>query len=182
MQRNRAQPAQPIPPVPQPGLSPLPPYPAAPAVAAPPLPPELRGYRARVALLLPMSGSSQALGKAMLHAAELAVFDVADDGFVLIPIDTRGTPDGAAQGTDLALQKGANLILGPLFSGSARQAAPIAAAAGINMVSFSNDRRIAGGNVFVMGFLPNDQVANVIGFASSQGFSVFVEVIAFVDF
>ena len=54
------------------------------------LPPEVR-----VGLLLPLSGSAGALGRDMLDAAQMALFDVGDNDLVLLPRDTGDTPEGA---------------------------------------------------------------------------------------
>ena len=44
-----------------------------------------------VALLLPLSGPSAELGQALFEAAQLALFDVGNEDFVLLPLDTVGT-------------------------------------------------------------------------------------------
>ncbi|MCH8991732.1 MAG: ABC transporter substrate-binding protein [Acidobacteria bacterium] len=72
----------------------------------------------RVALLLPLSGRNARLGNAMVNAAQLALFDLADDRFELLIHDTKGTPEGAAEAAALAIGDGASLILGPLLSAS----------------------------------------------------------------
>ena len=71
--------------------------------------------KVKVALLLPLSGGSAILGEALLHGAEMALFDIADNRFTLLVKDTGDTPDGARAATDAAIGEGARLILGPLF-------------------------------------------------------------------
>ncbi|MHA1113124.1 MAG: penicillin-binding protein activator, partial [Alphaproteobacteria bacterium] len=119
----------------------------------------------RVALLLPLSGPQAALGAALLDAAQLALFDFADRRFALIPHDTKGRSDGARAAAEQAIAGGARLILGPLLAGSVAAVAPVARAAGVNVVAFSNDRTVAGAGVFIMGFVPRDQIERVVGFA-----------------
>ncbi len=136
-----------------------------PAETAPALPPG----PASVALLLPLSGPAAKVGEALFEAAEMALFDVGAETMVLLPFDTRGTPEGAAEAARAAVRDGARLILGPLFSASAAAVAPVAAEAGINVVAFSSDRNAARPGVFIMGFLPDQQVARVVGFAAGQG-------------
>ncbi len=116
----------------------------------------------KVALLLPLSGEHKALGQAMLHAAQLALFDIGNPNFELLPRDTKGTPEGAKNAAKTSIDEGAKLILGPLFSGSVKAAKPIASRAGINIVSFSTDWTLAGGNSFMMGFLPFDQIERLV--------------------
>lgn len=140
---------------------------AAPPPAAAPAPGPQDG-RTRVALLLPLSGPSSGLGTAMLDAAQLAVFGVADDGFVLLPRDTRGSPEGAAAAAREALAEGSRLILGPFFSRSVAAAAPVAAGRA-PMIAFTSDRSVARDGVWVFGFDPAEQVRRVAGYAAAQG-------------
>ena len=100
---------------------------------------------------------------------QLALFDIADDRFELVVRDTRGTPDGARAAAQEALAEGASLVLGPLFATSVTAAAPATRGAGINMVAFSNDVSVAGSGVYLLGILPQTQVARVAGYASRSG-------------
>jgi ABC-type branched-subunit amino acid transport system substrate-binding protein len=148
-------PAQPAPP-PQSNLQP-------PPMTQPGTPP------AKVALLLPLSGQGADAGQALLNAAQIAVFDFPDAHLTLMPQDTHGTPSGAAAAARQAVADGAELILGPLFAADARAAAPIAAGAGINEIAFSTDSQVAGGNVYLIGFLPEDEVKRVVSYAAHTG-------------
>ena len=123
----------------------------------------------RVALLVPLTGRHARLGEALLNAAQLALFDIADERFALIVRDTGGTPIGAQSAARMAIEEGAGLVLGPLFATSTTAMAAEARAAGVNVVSFSNDRTIAGNGVFAMGLAPGDQVARVVDYANRQG-------------
>ena len=79
----------------------------------------------KVALLLPLSGSLASLGKAMSDAAQMAMFDLADRRFELMPIDDKGTANGSADAAEQAIANGARLILGPLLAPSVRAVAPL---------------------------------------------------------
>ena len=148
--------------------------PTAPSV--PPPPPATPGV-VRVGLLLPMSGANEALGRSMLNAAQMAVFDLADDRFELMPQDTVGTANGAARAAQRAIGDGADLILGPLLAGSVRAVAPTAAAAGVPVVAFSSDRSVAGEDVYVMGFVPDAEVRRVVTHAYRQGITRFAALV-----
>jgi ABC-type branched-subunit amino acid transport system substrate-binding protein len=129
----------------------------------------LPGVEARVALLLPLTGRHAKVGQALLNAAQLALFDTPEQRFALLVRDTGGTPQGAAAAARDALADGASLILGPLFATEVQAMALEAQRAGVAVVSFSNDREVAGGGVFVMGLNPRLQVERVVAFASQQG-------------
>lgn len=124
----------------------------------------------KVALLLPLSGDAASVGQDMLDAAQIALFDVGPTDMVLLPRDTAGTPQGAVAAAEDAIAAGAELILGPLFSQSAAAVAQVARENSIKVVSFSNDAGIAGNDVWVLGFRPEEQVASVVGFARRQGY------------
>ena len=157
----------------------MPPQPRAPAretFASDPPPPLLALSNTRVALLLPLSGANGALGEDMLKAAQLAMFDFANDRFELLVHDTRGTPEGAADAASLAIADRAALILGPLLAKSVVAAAPFARAAAVRMLAFSSDRSVAGDGVYAMGFFPEANVERVVAYARSRGLRRFAAI------
>lgn len=139
----------------------------APAAPAPVAAPELQKPGAQVGLLLPLSGQQAGLGRAMLQAAEMGLFEVAGDDFDLLVRDSAaGTgPDGAVVSV---LAEKPDIILGPLFGAELKMAAPPATAAKIPLVSFSNDVSAAQPGVYVLGVSPQAQVDRVVGYAASQ--------------
>jgi len=131
------------------------------------------GGAVKVGLLLPLSGRYARLGETLSNAAQLAVFDVADDRFTLLIKDTGGTPLGAQQAARDAIAEGARLLIGPVFANSVSGAASEARAYGINVLSFSNDRSVAGDGVFVLGLAPETQIDRIVGFGRAQGLQRF---------
>jgi branched-chain amino acid transport system substrate-binding protein len=127
--------------------------------------------KVRVALLLPLTGKNTDLGQSMLKAAQMALFDVGSANFVLNPRDTKSTPEGAAAAASAAVANGDQLILGPIFADDVKAARP--AAGGLPMIAFTTDWKIAGGNTYIMGFLPFAQVSRVAQFAQSKGIERF---------
>ena len=125
----------------------------------------------RIALLLPLSGNDADIGRDLLDAAQLALFDAAPERFEISPRDTRGTPAGAHEATESALQSGAQIILGPLFGTSVRAAALAARARRVPVIAFSTDRSVAGSGVYLLGIMPEQQVSRVVAFALRQGLS-----------
>lgn len=129
------------------------------------------GEPARIALLLPTSAEPQtaAIARAMKQAAELAVFDLNQPNLQLIVKDDRGTEAGARAAATEAIAAGAEIILGPLFSRSTAAIAPIARQANVPVISFSNDRTVAGNGVYLLSFLHDQEVSRIVGFAAQQG-------------
>lgn len=140
--------------------------------AMPPLLP-LSGGAARVGMLLPLTGRTAPLGQAMLNAAQMAMFDFADTDFELLPHDTAGRPEDASFAATMVIGDGANLLIGPLLAHSVHAVAPISRAAGVPVIAFSSDRTVAGDGVYTMGFLPENEVERVVGYALSRGLSRF---------
>ena len=131
-------------------------------------PPDSEGP-VRIALLLPLSGREKALGRALLDSALIALFEIGDPRLTLLPRDTGGTPEGARAAAELVLQEGVQLILGPVFSAAVAAAAEPARERGINVIAFSTDRLVAGNGVYLLGFMPDQQVERVVEFAARNG-------------
>ena len=129
------------------------------------------GSGVKVALLLPTSagGSTPAIAKALKQAGELALFDFDNPNVTLVPKDTRGTPDGARQAAESAVQEGAELIIGPLFAQEVTAVAPIARQAGIPVLAFSSDEQVAGNGVYLLSFVAGRDVQRIVTYALSRG-------------
>ena len=127
----------------------------------------------KVGLLLPLTGNLAREGAALLDAAQLALFDVADEHFMLEPRDTGGTAEGALRAAQDLLSGGATLLLGPLLSEEVRAVTPMARTAGVNVVAFSTDTDVAGNGVYLLGHTSRQQIDRLIGFAYESGLKRF---------
>jgi branched-chain amino acid transport system substrate-binding protein len=137
---------------------------------SPPQPPVQQGEPARsaeikVGLMLPLSGAAADLGQDMLQAAEMALFDVGPNNVVLLPRDTGGTPEGARRAANDLVAENVEVIIGPLFSHGVQATSPIAQAAGIPVLAFSNSAAVATDETYLLGFRPEEQVVRVVQFA-----------------
>lgn len=126
-----------------------------------------------VALLLP-SGSGNAgdetLARGLKQAADMAVADVA--GSVKIDLrvyDAGSDPTLAAQMATRAADEGAAIILGPVFGDSANAAGLAVKGRGLNVLSFSNNTDVAGGNVFILGQTFQNSANRLASYAARQG-------------
>jgi ABC-type branched-subunit amino acid transport system substrate-binding protein len=154
---------------------PLPPYSGGPlpATAHPPAAPAPGNEAIKIAVLLPLSGANADLGKAMLEAAQLALFTMGGDKLALVPRDTTGTAQGAADAAKAVIADGAKLIIGPLVADEVEAVKPIARDAHVNVIAFATKTQVAGDNVFLMGFLPRQEVAREVSFAHERGLTHF---------
>lgn len=164
--------------VPAPFSRPQPPYygygrfPPPIAHEAPPSSPAAPGPQ-KVALLVPLSGANAELGQAILDAAQLALFETGDDRLTLVPRDTGGNAGGAASAAHAVIGDGVHLILGPLLASEVEAVKPVAQGAHINVIAFSTVTNLAGSNVYLMGFLPRQEVVRGVGYARQRGLDRF---------
>ncbi len=130
----------------------------------------------RVALLLPFSANDESarnIASAMFDAAQLAVFEAGDKRFLLMPKDTKGTQTGAEDAARSAIQDGAEMILGPLYSESVVAASRVSRAAGIPMVAFSSDLESRGRGVYLLSFPPELEIARITDYTVLKGYNRF---------
>lgn len=125
-----------------------------------------------VALLVP-AGSGQAgddlLARSLENAARLAVSDLGSVKIDLRVYPTAGQPGQAQAMAAKAIGEGAKIILGPVFAQEANAAGVVAASKGVNVLAFSNNPDIAGGNVFILGPTFQNTASRLAEYAVRQG-------------
>ncbi len=125
-----------------------------------------------VALLLPRgsgSASDDLLAQSLENAARLAIRDLGDVKVDLRVYGTAGNAQTAATQAAQAVNDGAKIILGPVYAEAANAAAVAIAGKNVNILSFSNNPTIAGGNVFMLGQTFQNTANRMVSFAKSQG-------------
>lgn len=124
-----------------------------------------------MALILPLGagGNAGAAAQSMKNAAEMALAEFAGPNIQLIVKDDGGTPQGAQTAARAALQEGAEIVLGPLFSGSVAAAGQVTKGRNVPMIAFSTDTNVAAPGVYLLSFLPESDVDRIVRFASANG-------------
>lgn len=125
-----------------------------------------------VALLVPHGAADtneERLARDLENAARLAVSDLAGVQIDLRVYGTAGNAARAREAAARAVSDGARIIIGPLHAQSATAAAGAAAGRGVNVLAFSNNPTIAGGNLFVLGQTFQSTANRLVGFAAAQG-------------
>ncbi|MBW4331706.1 penicillin-binding protein activator [Stakelama sp. CBK3Z-3] len=130
--------------------------------------------RHRVALLVPTSGNNAGVGQSIANATQMALLDTKSER---VRITTYDTATGAADAARRAIADGNGLILGPLLSEDVRAVAPIAAAAHVPVLSFSNDTSVAGNGAFILGYTPAQSIERVVSFAAQNGMTQFAALV-----
>lgn len=124
-----------------------------------------------VALLIPRGGSASdnLLAQNLENAARLAIRDLDGVNIDLRIYGTAGNAATAASAAAQAVSEGAKIILGPVYGEAANAAGVAVAAEGVNVLSFSNNPTIAGGNVFVLGPTFSNTANRLVGYATRNG-------------
>jgi len=125
----------------------------------------------KVGLVLPLSASGNAgmAAQSMRNAADMALAEFQNPNIQLLIKDDGATPQGATQGTQQALDEGAEIILGPLFAQLVPATAQVARSRGIPVIAFSTDSGVAGRGVYLLSFLPESDVNRIVQYSASIG-------------
>ncbi|MDO5631952.1 MAG: penicillin-binding protein activator [Paracoccus sp. (in: a-proteobacteria)] len=125
-----------------------------------------------VALLVP-GGSANAdlnwLSRSLTNSARMAVNDAQGATIDLRIYETNGdNPATAVARANEAADAGAKIIIGPLFAESANAVGNAMQGRDVNVLSFSNNADIAGGNVFVLGNTFANVADRLVGYGVRQ--------------
>jgi hypothetical protein len=148
------------------------PFGSQPDPAAPSQQPLVAGTgQVKVGLVLPLSatGNAGVAAQSMKNAAEMALAEFKNPNIQLLIKDDSGSAQGAQQGTQQALEEGAEIILGPLFALSVPATAQATRARNVSVIAFSTDSSVAGRGVYLLSFLPESDVNRIVEYAASTG-------------
>lgn len=125
-----------------------------------------------VALLVPRGSAASGdalLAQSLENAARMAMGDLKNVTIDLRVYDTAGNAATAASVAQQAVNDGARIILGPVYGEAANAVGNAVKGRGINVLAFSNNTSIAGGNVFVLGHTFENTANRLTAFAVAQG-------------
>ena len=122
----------------------------------------------RIALLLPVTGVYQKMGEELRKGAELALFTARNPTIELMVFDTMGGQRGR-RAAEEAVAAESDIMIGPLFSGAVAEARAVAGAANIPMLLLSNNALVASSGSWLMGYLPEQQLDLLLGYAIADG-------------
>ncbi|NBC96096.1 MAG: ABC transporter substrate-binding protein [Deinococcus-Thermus bacterium] len=124
-----------------------------------------------VALLVPggESGGDAVVSRSLENAARLAISDLDGVAIDLRVYQTGGSAAGATTAATRAAENGARVLLGPLYAEAANAAGLAVAGDGLNVLAFSNNAAIAGGNVFILGNTFENVARRLTAYAAAQG-------------
>ncbi len=134
--------------------------------------PRISGEVVEVAMLIPYGsaqGGDELVARSLENAARLAASEMRGVTVNITVYSTAGQAAQAASAAQQAASDGADIIIGPLRSDAAAAVGIAVANNNINVLSFSNNTEIAGGNVFVLGNTYANTANRIIGYAARQG-------------
>lgn len=135
------------------------------------------GRAVQVALLVPGGsgeGSDAFLAQNFENAARMAIADLNGPLIDLRVYNTASDATQAAVVARMAVDDGAQIILGPLFAEAANAVGVAVTNSNVNVLAFSNNASIAGGNVFILGQTFGDTARRLVQYASGQGVDRFM--------
>ena len=130
----------------------------------------------KVAVIVPLTGPDGPVGTSISNAANLALLDTGEKSLRITVYDSAA-PGGAAVAAQRAITDGSRLILGPLLAEDVRAAAPVARAASVPIIAFSNDEGVAGNGVYIMGFTPDQSISRIVSYSREKGTNSFAALI-----
>jgi ABC-type branched-subunit amino acid transport system substrate-binding protein len=121
-------------------------------------------------LALPLTGPYSPFGESVLRglALGLEVFEDPPAPYRVLVRDTRGEPERAAQAVQELAEAGVEAIVGPLRSGEAEAAAPVAERYRVPLLTFAGREELPslGHYVFRVGLTASDQVRALADYAT----------------
>lgn len=109
------------------------------------------------------------LARSLRNAVRMAAADAEGVSFDLRFYDTGGSPQTAVVQANAAVDAGAQIILGPLFAESANAVGHAMMPRNVNVLTFSNNTQIAGGNVFILGNSFDNIADRLVSYGTRQG-------------
>ncbi len=129
---------------------------------------KLKKSKFRIGLLVPLTGPFSYLGDTISGGSELAFFKMQNPNIELLYFDTAGG-DNVIEAANSAISSDVDVIIGPLFSDSVKAIKPLFNELDIPILSFSNNVDVAEEGIWVLGYLPEQQIDQLVDFAVARG-------------
>lgn len=121
-----------------------------------------------VGLMLPLTGDGRMIGKAMLDAATLALFDLGDKRLKLRMFDTVGSAEGSLVAAQAVATSNICLVIGPVFDHEVQVVRANIRPEQSPLIAFSSNRGVASKDTILLNFLPEQQLRKILAFASDH--------------
>lgn len=116
----------------------------------------------RVGVLLPLSGPYKETGKSFLEAIQLALFEQKPENIELFIEDTHGDAAQTVTGFRQLIQRGVDIILGPIFTNEIKDLNYFSFP--VPIISFSNNISYMRENFYIFGYNPWQQAEQLLNY------------------
>jgi ABC-type branched-subunit amino acid transport system substrate-binding protein len=125
----------------------------------------------RVAAILPISGANKEIGTAVFNSIVLSLFENdKNDDIELVVFDSKNNAQDAKKAINSIVSQNIKIIIGPIFSNNVEAISDIVSKNNITALSISNNQDLANKKgIFLMGFLPEQQIEGLTSYAISNG-------------
>ncbi|MCE3255604.1 MAG: putative lipoprotein [Rickettsiaceae bacterium] len=123
--------------------------------------------KVKVAALLPLSGKNKELGEALLNSITMSLFENDKNADIdLVVFDSEDLKKSVSK----IAEQNIKTVIGPVFSSDVEEMLKLVSPGQMTILSFSNNQDLANKKgVFLMGFLPEQQIERITSYAISSG-------------
>ena len=130
----------------------------------------IKDKRIKIGVMLPLTGEKKNIGKMILNALELGIFENNNPNMELVIKDTKADPLTTVSVFNELLLLNVKNIIGPLFASSLLAIEDRVIENKVKIFALTNNTNMAGKNVWVFGIDPEQQARKITEFAIEEGF------------
>ncbi|MFT7099155.1 MAG: outer membrane PBP1 activator LpoA protein, partial [Rickettsiales bacterium] len=125
--------------------------------------PKIFKKKVKIAALLPLSGKNKDLGNALLNSITISIFENDQNHDIeIVVFDSEDIKKSAKQIT----AQNITTVIGPVFTSNVKAFVRATKKEEITILSLSNNQDLIDiPNVFLMGFLPEQQIERIVGYS-----------------
>ena len=124
----------------------------------------------KIGVLLPLTGDKKNVGRLILNALEIGIFQNKKADIELIIKDTKADPLITIEVFNELLELNVKNFIGPLFASSLLAIDDTIKNNKVNVFALTNNTNMAGENVWVFGIDPQQQAKKIAQFALDEGY------------
>jgi len=123
----------------------------------------------KVGVLLPLTGENKSIGKAILNALELALFQTNSKKINLIIKDTKADPVITKNIFKNLINENVKVFIGPLYSNSLSSIQNEATSKNVALFALTNNTNLAKYGIWTFGIDPQQQTIRILDFLMKKG-------------
>tara|TARA_B100001250_G_scaffold162217_1_gene139366 strand:- start:134 stop:1597 length:1464 start_codon:yes stop_codon:yes gene_type:complete len=125
---------------------------------------DIKNKTIKVGIMLPLTGKHYQIGNSLLSASQLALDKTQNKNIKFFIRDT-GNEDNITKNFYSLLNENVDIILGPIFSKSIFKIQPLAKDENIQIITFSNNTKVAQNNLYIFGLTLEDEVQSILEYS-----------------